>query len=67
MPTKYKIFLGKGVLPPYNPRQGASPLDPCKHLVHRLSFSQFKIGGSMESLVEMVRIENSLQNYVNSL
>ena len=27
MPTKYKIFLGKGALPPYNPRQGASPLD----------------------------------------
>ena len=37
MPTKYKIFLGKGALPPYNPRQGASPLD------HKLSFPQFKM------------------------
>ena len=26
---------------------------------------EFKIGGSMESLVEMVQIENSLGNYVN--
>ena len=25
---------------------------------------EFKIGGSMESLVEMVQIENSLRNYV---
>ena len=95
MPTEYKIFLGKGVLPPYSPRQGASPLNPCEHLAHRLSFTQFKmewspcivrkgggphfwwqsgkrairgnfeIGGSMESLVEMVQIEKSLQNYVN--
>ena len=30
MPTEYKIFLGKGALPPYNPRNGASPLDPCE-------------------------------------
>ena len=30
MPTEYKIFLGKGALPPYNPRQGASPLDLCE-------------------------------------
>ena len=28
-------------------------------------FGEFKIGGSMESLVEMVQIERSLQNYVN--
>ena len=88
------------------PHQGASPLDPCEHLTHRLSFQQFKmewrpcisvrkggggvgglaavpspifdgrrgkwaarweftISGSMESLVEMVQIENSLRNYVN--
>ena len=40
MPTKYKIFLGKGALPPYNPRQGTSPLDPCEHLAYRLSFPQ---------------------------
>ena len=26
---------------------------------------EFTIGGSMESLVEMVQIENSLRNYVN--
>ena len=26
---------------------------------------EFTIGGSMESLMEMVQIENSLQNYVN--
>ena len=26
MPIKYKIFFGKGALPPYNPRKGASPL-----------------------------------------
>ena len=32
MSTKYKIFLGKGALPPYHPRQGASPLDPCEHI-----------------------------------
>ena len=25
MPKEYRIFLGKGVLPPYNPRQGAAP------------------------------------------
>ena len=43
MPTKYKIFLGNGALPPYNPRQGISPLDSCEHLAHRLSFPQFKI------------------------
>ena len=99
MPTEYKIFLGKGALPPYNPCQGASPLDPCEHLAHRQSFPQFKwndahakvwakkgagpdshfwwqsaekshsgefkIGGSMEYLVEMVQIEISLRNYVN--
>ena len=104
MPIEYKIFLGKGALPPYNPRHwgqpsAPSPLDPCEHLAHRLSFSQFKmewrpcigvskggpgarpsflmtvagkeplgefkIGGSMESLVEMVQIEKSLRNYVN--
>ena len=101
IPTKYKIFLGKGALPPYNPRQGASPQDPCEHLAHRLSLlhfkmewrpcismrkggggggwhpiflwqsgetshsGEFKIGGSMESLVEMVQIENSLRNNVN--
>ena len=28
MPTEYKIFLGKGALPSYNPRQGASPWTP---------------------------------------
>ena len=65
MPTKYKIFLGKGALPPYN-----NPLDPYENFAHRLSFPQFKIakggiGGSMESLVEMVQIENSLRYYVN--
>ena len=32
--TKYKIFLRKGVLPPSNPRQGASPLDP--HIIFLL-------------------------------
>ena len=26
---------------------------------------EFKIGGSMESLVEMVQTENSLRNHVN--
>ena len=64
MPTKYRIFLGKGVLPPYN------PLDPYENLAHRLSFPQFKIakggiGGSKAYLVEMVQIENSLRYYVN--
>ena len=106
-------FLRQGALPPYNPRQGASLLDPCEHLTHRLSHREFKMewrpccdsifhflvispvrkvgeGGrtalhpifddsrwkwatqgnlklveSMESLVEMVQIENSLRNYVN--
>ena len=44
MPTKYKIFLDKGVLPPYNPHQGASHLDSCEHLAqYRLSFPQFKM------------------------
>ena len=43
VPTKYKIFLSKGVLSPCNLRQGASSLDPCKHLAHRVSFPQFKI------------------------
>ena len=32
--TKYKIFLGKGALPPSNPLQGASPLDP--HIIFLL-------------------------------
>ena len=41
--TKYKIFLSKGVLSPCNLRQGASSLDPCEHLAHRVSFPQFKI------------------------
>ena len=31
--TKYIFFLGKSVLPPCNPRQGASPLNP--HIVSR--------------------------------
>ena len=34
VPTKYKIFLSKGVLSPCNLRQGASSLDPCEHLTH---------------------------------
>ena len=34
VPTKYKIFLSKGVLSPCNLRQGASSLDPCEHLAH---------------------------------
>ena len=91
MPTKCKIFLGKGALLPYNPCQGASPLDPCQHLAHRLSFPQlkiewcpcisvrkglmavrgmshpgeFKIGRSMECLIEMVQMKNSLRKYVH--
>ena len=104
MSTKYKIFFGKGALPPCNLHQGASSLDPCEHLAHRLSIPKFKIewrpcisvckggarceraappshfwwpsqemsqsreftiGGSMESLVEMVQIENSSRNYVD--
>ena len=76
MPPKNKIFLGKGALPPYNPRQGLAPLTPAntlpRHLAHRLSFpctsvrkdlktvggneplGGIKIGGRMESLVEIV-------------
>ena len=34
VPTKYKIFLSKGVLSPCNLRQGASSLDPWEHLAH---------------------------------
>ena len=37
MPIKYKISLGNWALPPYNPCQGASPLNPCEHLDHRLT------------------------------
>ena len=37
MPTKYKIFLGKVALPPYN------PLDPGEYLARRPSFPQFKM------------------------
>ena len=37
MPAKYTIFYGKGALPPYNPHQGASPLDPWEHLTDCLS------------------------------
>ena len=101
MPTKYKIFQGKGALNPYNPRQGTSPwtyantsLTDCPSFnskwndTHAICISVrkggggvapilmkvggkeplggFKIGGSMESLVEMVQIEDSLRNYVNS-
>ena len=65
MPTKYKIFLGKGALPHYNPRQGTSPWTPANtSLTDRVlptsmckgneSLREFKIGGSMDSLVEMV-------------
>ena len=47
VPTKYNIFLSKGVpggvLSPCNLHQGASSLDPCEHLAHRVSFPQFKI------------------------
>ena len=44
VPTKYKIFLSKGVLSPCNLRQGASSLDPCEHIAHSwVSFPQFKI------------------------
>ena len=35
VPTN-EIFLSKGVLSPCNLRQGASSLDPCEHLAHRL-------------------------------
>ena len=44
MPPQYKIFLGKGALPPYNPRQGPAPWTPAntlpRHLADRLSFPQ---------------------------
>ena len=39
-------FLKQGgavLLSPCNLRQGASSLDPCEHLAHRVSFPQFKI------------------------
>ena len=36
-------FLKQGVLSPCNLHQGASSLDPCEHLAHRVSFLQFKI------------------------
>ena len=96
MLTENNIFLGKGALPPYNPRQGADrPLrTPCSQTVlptiqngmmpmHRCEqrggwgpgphfwwqsgekSHSGELGGSMESLVEMVQIEKALQNYVN--
>ena len=33
MATKHKIFLGKEVLPPYHPHQGASPWTPANTLL----------------------------------
>ena len=42
-PPNTKFSLSKGVLSPCNLRQGASSLDPCEHLAHRVSFPQFKI------------------------
>ena len=99
MPTKYKIFLGKGVLPPYNPRQRTGSLRTSRSQtvlstiqngmtsMHKRAQRWGGGGGQgllcpppppflmtlemshsrelMESLVEMVQIENSLQNYVN--
>ena len=106
MPTKCKIFLGKGRCPLTTPARGPASWTPVNtSIAHRLSFPQFKIewrpcmwisvrkwgraggprpnfhfwwqsgemnhsgeskiGGSMESLVEMIQIENSLRNYVN--
>ena len=96
-PPKKKNSQARGHCPLKTPAR--EPLDPCKHLAHRLSFPQFKkewhpmhkhaqrcgkapphfddswgemshsrefkISGSMESLVEKVQIENSLRNYVN--
>ena len=42
------------------------PLSPFLMTVGEMSHSEeFAIAGSMESLVEMIQIENSLQNYVN--
>ena len=47
---------GRAVPPIFDDSRGNEPL----------TYSgEFKIGGSMESLVEIVQIENSLQNYVN--
>ena len=60
MPIKYKIFLGKGALPPYNPRQYASPLDPHEHLAHTLSFPQFKIDRLSKNREEEEEEENTI-------
>ena len=38
---------------------------PFKTVGENEPLGEFEIGGSMESLVEMVQIDNSLQNYVN--
>ena len=102
MPTKYKILLGKGALPPYRGPAPGSLQTPLSQTVlptiqngmtpmHKRAqrrggqegcgaspppifddsrgkwafFCEFKTGGSMESLVEMVQIENSLGHYVN--
>ena len=41
---QYKTFLGKGALPPYNPRQGASPLDPWEHLAQQTALPTIQNG-----------------------
>ena len=52
--------------PMYKHAQRGRGLPPIFYNSPEMTHSgEFKIGGSMESLVEMVQIENSLQNYVN--
>ena len=40
--AKYKIFLGKGAMPPPNPGQGASPLNPRERLAQALDLQLFE-------------------------
>ena len=79
MPTKYKIFTiffpwtpantrSQTVLPTIQNEMTPMHKPPPPFLMTvggNELFKEFKIGGSMESLVAMVQIENPLRNYVN--
>ena len=53
MPTKYKIFLGKGALPPYNPRHGGGAEVLRRHLNFRQISHRFTLSFTNPSFQDL--------------
>ena len=49
----YKIFLGKGALPPLQPPPGRQPLDPCEHLAQALGLLASLAAASAPSMLKI--------------